>query len=313
MSSRTKQKGRLAGAGAWTGLSASEVRGRAAENARRMYHRVRERLPSSWNHAPLVSESLPPKRPQDLRLLTLNLAHGRLKGHQFVQTRPRMEQHLEMVAETLLAASPDVVALQEADGPSSWSGDLDHVAQLAELAGIPHYYRGDHNSVGVGPVRLNWGTALLSRTELRRTDSHRFGETWRDTKGYVIGTIDVPAWGTQIDVASVHLDFLIPSVRRRQIRAMAETLKPRNRPLVLLGDLNCNWFQEPRSLALLMDEIGLRAFQPTAHRPTYPSVRPWVRLDWILISDDLEFRPLHASLSDRVSDHLAVVADLELA
>ena len=137
--------------------------GRAAENARRILHRVRERLPSSWNHPPLSSEDVPEKQEGDLRLLTLNLAHGRVKGHQFVQTRNRMEQHLDLVASTLRRATPDVVGLQEADGPSSWSGDFDHVAELSSLAGLEHHYHGDHNRVDMGPVRLKWGTALLSR------------------------------------------------------------------------------------------------------------------------------------------------------
>ena len=165
----------------------------------------------------------------------------------------------------------------------------------------------------MGRVRLKWGTALLARYALQQASSQPFQQNWRDTKGYVVATIQPPGWGVSIDVASVHLDFLIPSVRRRQIRQMVESLRERSNPLVVLGDLNCNWFQEPRSLALLMDELGLRAFEPTAHRPTYPSSRPWVRLDWILISDQLVYRPLHGSLSDRVSDHLPVVADIALA
>ncbi|MEM1249024.1 MAG: endonuclease/exonuclease/phosphatase family protein [Acidobacteriota bacterium] len=292
--------------------SSEQLPGRATENARRILHRVKERLPSSWNHPPLSAAGLPEKRPGDLRLLTLNLAHGRVKGHQFVQTRDRMEQHLELVASMLRAADPDIVGLQEADGPSSWSGDFDHVAELSDLSGIEHHYRGDHKQVGVGKVRLKWGTALLAKLALVDASSQPFQQNWRDTKGYVVATVQPPGWAQPLDIASVHLDFLIPSVRRRQIRQMAEALSERANPLVVLGDLNCNWFQEPRSLALLMEELGLRAFEPTAHRPTYPSSRPWVRLDWILISDRLEFRPLHGSLADRVSDHLPVVADIAL-
>ena len=221
-----------------------------------------------------------------------------------------MRQHLEAVASTLSGAHADVVALQEADGPSSWSGQIDHVAHLAELAELPYHYRGDHNQVGVGPLHFKWGTALLSDHPFLQTDSRRFGQNWRDTKGYVVATIQVPGWPHPVTVASVHLDFLKPSVRRRQIRKMADALSPQEGPLILLGDLNCNWFQEPRSLALLMDRLGLRAYQPTAHRPTYPSSRPWMRLDWILISEQLEFGSLHGSLADRVSDHLPVVADI---
>jgi len=221
-----------------------------------------------------------------------------------------MRQHLELVANTLRKSNADIVALQEADGPSSWSGKIDHVEHLAELSELSHHYRGDHNQVGVGPLHFKWGTALLSDHPFLWTDSRRFGQSWRDTKGYVVATIEVSGWPQPVNVASVHLDFLKPSVRRRQIRKMADDLSGLGRPLILLGDLNCNWFQEPRSLALLMDKLGLRAYQPTAHRPSYPSSRPWMRLDWILISTELEFGELHGSLADRVSDHLPVVADI---
>ncbi len=278
--------------------------------ARRLLERVKHRLPTSWNHGFLEAQSLPPRQEAALRFLTLNLAHGRVKQLQGISTRKQTEDHLEVVGDVLRHAEADVVALQEADGPSSWSGEFDHVEQLATVAGLEHHLRGPHNSVGFGRFQFNWGTALLARHQLVDSDSLRFGQTWRDTKGFVVATIDVPAWGREIDVASVHLDFLAPRVRRRQIVQMAEALRERDRPLVLLGDLNCNWFQEPRSLELLMRELELRAFEPTAHRPTYPAGRPWVRLDWILVSRELDFGPVHGSLADRVSDHLAVVADI---
>jgi endonuclease/exonuclease/phosphatase family metal-dependent hydrolase len=205
-----------------------------------------------------------------------------------------------------------VVALQEADGPSTWSGDFDHVATLARLIGLRHHFRGDHHRMSVGRFCVEYGTALLSRHPMYAQASHRFAENWRDTKGFVVATVQVPEWGErEVDFVSVHLDFLAPSVRRRQIRQLTRVLERRRHPLVLLGDFNCNWEVEPRTMALLTGALGLRAHQ-TSHFPTYPAIRPVRRLDWILISEELDFGGAHFALPHHVSDHLGVVADLRL-
>ena len=59
------------------------------------------------------------------------------------------------------------------------------------------------------------------------------------------------------------------------------------------------------------EALGLKAFQPEAHSPTYPAFRPLRRLDWILISDELDFGG-YGTLPVSVSDHLVVTADLVL-
>lgn len=258
--------------------------------------------------------ALPSPDPQQLRLLTLNVAHGRRRAtHQALIPRTRLRRNLHHIASTMRGIGPDVVALQEADGPSAWSGNFDHVATLADLVELRDFFRGEHNPLGVGRFTLASGTALLSHLPLRDPVSHRFGLSWRDTKGFVVATVIVPQWGNAaIDVASVHLDFLAPYSRRQQIRQLAEILEARRRPLVVLGDLNCCWAREPYSMELLTRKLGLRAFQPDSHSPTYPAFRPRRRLDWILISPELEFHG-YGTLPARVSDHLVVVADLALA
>lgn len=258
--------------------------------------------------------ALPSPEPSQLRLLTLNVAHGRRRAtHQALIPRARLQRNLHHISTAVRAIGPDVVALQEADGPSAWSGNFDHVATLADLVELQDFFRGEHNPLGVGRFNLASGTALLSRHPLRDPSSHRFGLSWRDTKGFVVATIAVPQWSDQeIDVVSVHLDFLAPHVRRAQIRHLAEVLNHRTRPLVVLGDLNCCWSREPYSMELLTRKLGLHAFQPDSHSPTYPAFRPRRRLDWILISPELEFHG-YGTLPARISDHLLVMADLALA
>lgn len=277
-----------------------------SDDGRRFLRRSEPVLPLRWQ--------APPKGDRHLRLFSLNVAHGRRNApNQPFLSRRKAHRNLRAIGEAVRDLGPDVVALQEADGPSSWSGNFDHVETIAQHAELSAHVRGDHNPFGFGRFDIRSGTALLANRPLNDVVSHRFGLTWRDTKGFVVATVEVPSWdGAEIDVVSVHLDFLNPKIRRRQICRMVDVLAARGRPLVVVGDLNCCWQREPQSMQLLVDALGLVAYEPDWRAPTYPSSKPRRRLDWILVSRQLAYRryqTIHAPLSD----HLVLMADLELA
>lgn len=263
---------------------------------------------------PASLAALPPKPPCHLRLVTLNAAHGRRDApHQAFCRRQTTQRNLESIGEAIRHLAPDVVALQEADGPSAWSGNFDHVATLAELAVLRAHYRGDHNPFGFGRFPLASGTALLARYPLLQPISRRFGAHGADTKGFVLATVEVEEWGgRELDLVSVHLDPTVAALRRRQIGTLIDTLRERRRDLVVLGDLNCCWDRDPGSMDLLTGALDLKAYRGDRAIPTFPSARPRHRLDWILISRGLAFRG-YATVAARLSDHLGVVADLALA
>ncbi len=276
-----------------------------------------ERLPASLRQLGIGTApgaptgAVPEKYEGALRLATLNLAHGRGPWQSYLR-RSTLEDNLYRLAGTLRQVGPDVVALQEADGPSSWSGNFDHVATLADLTDFESHFRGDHQELGGSRFKLSYGTALMTSHRLHRERSHRFQACWRDTKGFVVAAIDVPQWNhTTVDVVSVHLDPLRPTLRRRQIRQMIDVLQERGHPLVVLGDLNCCFRSDPSSMRLLIEALRLHVFQPDSHSPTYPAQRPSRRLDWILASTGIEFGG-YGTLRSRHSDHLIVAADLIL-
>lgn len=250
-----------------------------------------------------------------LRVMTWNVAHGRAEAfHQALVGREVLEDNLAQIARVIERESPHVTALQEADGPSAWSGGFDHVAVLAELAGAPHQVRGDHNPFGLAGRALDAGTALVSRLPLGDATSEPFGLSPWDTKGYVVATVPVPGSGRTVDVVSVHLDPVDPVTRRNQVESLVGFLRGRSlsgRPLVVMGDLNCE--DGERALQLLETELDLTAYRvpevPGTSLATFPASAPLRRIDWILTSSDLEIVE-HRVLPDRLSDHLAVVADI---
>ncbi|MBI5509648.1 MAG: endonuclease/exonuclease/phosphatase family protein [Deltaproteobacteria bacterium] len=243
-----------------------------------------------------------------VRVMTLNLAHGRkLAFHQALLSRRRFAKNLRHVGDILRREAPDVVTLQEADGPSVWSGSFDHVDSLARYAGFDFILRGRHVAVG-WPLVLDYGTAIVSRLPVNEEQSVRFAQAPYDTKGFVRATVLAPELGGLVDVVSVHLDFLSRGTRWRQVEILQRALVDRPHPLILAGDFNSEW-QDTTCVAWLADVLDLVAWAPDAGEPTFPNRKPQARLDWILVSEDLRFDS-YATLSDRVSDHRGVVARL---
>ena len=243
-----------------------------------------------------------------LTVMTLNLAHARGTGlHQWFQTGRRAEQNLDAVRRVLVRESPDIVALQEADSGAVWSGGFDHVEYLTDgLAGV-EVVRGEHAS-GMG---LTYGTTLVARRPLADPLAVTFPPRLLPApKGFVVAAIDWPGNPfLDVDLVSVHLDFLRPRQRRRQAAELVQTLRGRGRPVILMGDLNAPWHDQSVVRALAQ-ELELVAFAPLSGAlETYPRMNR--RLDWIMISRDLEFVS-HRVLPDPVSDHRAVVAEIGL-
>ena len=145
------------------------------------------RAPGPAKAAPqVVAYPAPAKRADGrratLRVMTLNVAHGRGTGrHQLLTTKSKHQANLDAVAAVLARERPDVVALQEADGPSVWSGSFSHVDYLAGKARFACSVRGAHMEA----LKLSYGTALLSLLPLKHPLSVAFAPSPpTPTKGF---------------------------------------------------------------------------------------------------------------------------------
>jgi endonuclease/exonuclease/phosphatase family metal-dependent hydrolase len=241
-----------------------------------------------------------------LRVVTLNLAHGRLDGvsHLLMSGR-RIRSNLQKVAAALSHQQAHVIALQEADGPSAWSGGFDHVAFVARAAGFSHAIRGAHVS---GPLTA-YGTALLAVSKIQAPVSITFAPSPPTfSKGFVCGRVNWPSGGGDVAIASVHLDFSRQAVRKTQVQELIRYLAGQMPPIVVMGDFNSEWHDDGSAVRHLAEGLNLTAYRPdTDELATYPNYGK--RLDWILISKDLVFLDYRV-LPEPLSDHLAVVAHL---
>ena len=243
-----------------------------------------------------------------LRVATLNLAHGRKDNfNQLFVGKKSHKQYLNDIVDVLKQHNPHVVALQEADAASRWSGNFDHVAYLASGAEYP--WR-THVSNAENWL-FSFGTALLSGVPIIESIEHTF-ESSPPTldKGLVLAQIEWPSAdkdsSRKIDIISVHLDFSRKSVRDRQIDELVELLSARNNPTIIMGDFNSEWLAETSVIKELATNGHFITHEPGADNyNTYEDKR----LDWILITKELEFVNYQV-LPDILSDHAMVVADI---
>lgn len=250
---------------------------------------------------------------ESLRVVTLNVAHGRKDArNQIFLSEGTIRENLMELGRLMDRAEADMIAIQEADAASWWSGKFNHVEFLSSHSMYGCHLHGIHASNRI----YQFGTALLSPYTLQGSFTHSFKPSKpTTTKGFTLAALD---WNpgkrlaepVRIRFVSVHLDFSRRSVRQSQIGEMTDLLSGLEGPLVLMGDFNTDWQTEDSSLQLLASSLGLKVFRPHAEGlSTYGD--KGARLDWILLSQELDFRT-YAVYPDVVSDHYAVVAEIVL-
>lgn len=248
-----------------------------------------------------------------LRVATLNMAHGRrdARNQVFLDEEAIRANLLELGA-LMDRAEADMIALQEADAASWWSGDFNHVDFLTENTMYGCSLHGIHASNRI----YDFGTALVSPHGFQGGFVHSFEPSPpTTTKGFTVAALE---WNPGnalpgpllVKFVSVHLDFSRRSVRLSQVREMTHRLEGLDGPMILMGDFNTDWQTEDSSLRMLADSLGLTVFEP--HAQGYSTYgEEGARLDWIMISSNLDFKT-YAVYPDVVSDHFAVVAEIVL-
>ena len=247
-----------------------------------------------------------------LDLIALNVAHARGSAiNQLFVSEAGHRKNLQRIAAVLEKSGAHVAALQEADGPSLWSGGFDHVEFVSANTDFKSLVHGHHADSWL----FAYGAALLSRIELTDTRSHHFQPSWPTAgKGFVTGSLswrqsEEGSRPQSVTLASVHQDFSRESVRHSQVAEIVNELRGAPRPLIVMGDFNADWSDPDSPVRQLAQGLELSAFEPD--NPRLGTYKDSDRLDWILISPELRFVQ-YTVVPDIVSDHLAVVARIGL-
>ena len=248
-----------------------------------------------------------------LSVLTLNLAHGRKDAlNQMLQKSSTTRKNLQEVADYFSQSGADLIALQEADSASRWSGQFNHVEFVSSHSPYPCSLHAHHAK----KYMYDFGTALLSKVPFSDSVLHTFEPSPPTTnKGFVMGEVLWNPGGElpepiRVSVISVHLDFSRESVRESQIEEMRKVLPDIAKPVIILGDFNAEWSTDESALKSIVEKGNLKVYQPESTQlGTYKERQH--RLDWILISNELEFVSYEVP-QIVLSDHQPVQASLKL-
>lgn len=255
-----------------------------------------------------------------MRLVTFNLLHGRSLIDQ--------EVDLDRLRAAVRVLDPDVLALQEVDReqPRSHLADLTAVAAEAMGAVAHRFAPAILGTPGPGwPPQTDqtdqssaaaYGIALLSRYPATNWQVHRLPRVpvrfpmWgprqrrlimmnEEPRALVSAELATPAG--PVTVANTHLSFL-PGWGQFQLIAIRRRLASVSGPVVLMGDLNLSAPQPAR----------ITGYRPLARHATFPADDPWRQIDHILLRGRLGRVVGSSAPRLTLSDHRALVVDLDL-
>ncbi len=238
-----------------------------------------------------------------LRILSYNIQNGvdtRRYSHYVTRSWKHVLPHREMLLNLNRIASMlqqyDLVGLQEVDSGSLRSGFVDQTEYLAHKAGFPFWYKQINRSLGKFAQHSN---GLLSRTAPKCVSEHKLpGLPGRGAIYAEFGSSE-----DMLLVCIAHLALGRRS-RMRQVESIAERVR-RYPNAIVMGDLNCGVDSE--EVEYLLDIAGLQ--RPSCEKSTFPSWRPWKKLDHILVSQGLHVENPRV-VDCAVSDHLPIGIDL---
>jgi endonuclease/exonuclease/phosphatase family metal-dependent hydrolase len=223
-----------------------------------------------------------------MRVMTYNI-----QGH----AAERQQDHIIKIAETVAAAAPDVVALQEVYCRATG----DQGGQVAHLAGLNLAF-GKSCEIDGG----DYGNAILTRGTIESSRVHPLPGAG-EPRSLLEARIAID--GARFTFFATHLAAwgrLLRAARLEQIAALGDITARAGTPHLLAGDFNVT----PRAeeLRALLSHGHLRHCGET-REPTFPATRQ--RLDYIFCDAAWELVEMKV-IRRGPSDHWPIVAEMEL-
>ena len=207
---------------------------------------------------------------------------------------------LEAIAKVILAADPDLVALQEVDANTKRSGiDQNQAKELGILTGMNYYFEPSIPFQGGG-----YGNAILSKFPIEKKAFYSLSAA-EGTEPRAVLTVQVTLPGKQkVKFASTHLDYSVGSNTAQQAKDVIDYFKKEKLPVILAGDFNA-----------VVDSDAIKTMDSSFERtctencpPTIPVIKPKKAIDFIYFKSKKDFTVKHHEVISETyaSDHLPV-------
>ncbi|PLS14658.1 endonuclease [Bacillus sp. M6-12] len=222
---------------------------------------------------------------------------------------------LQRIAEVIKYSQADIIGLNEVDRFfSARSRFEDQALYLANELEMNYVY-GPAVTIDT-PAENNprqFGNAILTRFQIVKSENHPFDFLPKVVEDRALLEVTVKAGKQEVTAFTTHLS-LTPFLHQRQATFIVNAVKKSKGPSFVMGDWNMTpysiaWRKVTKSLkdAWLETNLSLRGGN------TFPSARPFRRLDYIFTGKELEPVDCRIINSDiQASDHLPVLATLQI-
>jgi endonuclease/exonuclease/phosphatase family metal-dependent hydrolase len=263
----------------------------------------------------IVVASARAELPREIRVLTYNIRHGEGMDHKI---------DLPRIAKAIVAAKPDIVALEEVDQGVKRTKRVDEPRELARLTGMHAVFGRNITFQGGG-----YGTAVLTRLPIRWCQKVKLKSFYESTPEHqeqrgvqVIQLGDGRSPGLLF--LCTHLDYRPPDDERMASAATINALvrKYGDEPAIIAGDFNAKPDSRPiRQLAKEWKIAGWKDGGETEVEDgqmdstaivTFPADKPDHCIDYVMCRPAARWQVVELRVIDEsvASDHRPVLAVL---
>jgi endonuclease/exonuclease/phosphatase family metal-dependent hydrolase len=233
-----------------------------------------------------------------INVLTFNILHGATTKGDF---------KLDVIADVIKNANPDLVALQEVDFKTNRAKKYDLATELGWRCHLAPLF-GKAMSFDHG----EYGDAVLSKSSFLKTDNIALPFTKGREPRTAVAILTILNSGDTVAFIGTHLDHVMDETDRiAQANRINQYVAKCSYPCILAGDFNA----EPGSKAIkILEEKWGTTYNINNYEFTFPSDKAEKKIDYVMFYPKNKWKTIAAKvICDAIaSDHCAYLVTLEL-
>ena len=233
-----------------------------------------------------------------VKVLSFNILHGATTRHDF---------NLDLIAQVIINAEPDFVALQEVDYKTNRAKKYDLVTELGWRSKMtPLFGRAMPYDGG------EYGEGVLSKYSFLMTRNVALPFSPGNEPRAALEITTVLPSGDTISFIGTHLDHLQDETDKvAQAKKINQVFSQNKYPTILAGDLN----DIPGSKTIdILEAYWTAAYNRETPQPTFPSNNPTKKIDYVMFypKDSWQVLATEVIQDSIASDHCAYLVTLKL-
>ena len=232
-----------------------------------------------------------------IKVLSFNILHGATTRHDF---------DLDLIAQLIIDADPDFVALQEVDFKTNRALKYDLVTELGwRTKLVPLFARAMSYDSG------EYGEGILSKYTFLTSRNVALPYSLGNEPRAALEITTVLPSGDTISFIGTHLDHLKDETDKvAQAKKINQVFSQNKYPSILTGDLN----DVPGSTTInILEEFWTASYDKENPQPTFPSTKPVKKIDYVMYYPPDKWKVLARQvIQDSIaSDHCAYLVTLK--